>query len=205
MLKVHKNFYPDLFSWEEFENLINIRPLMNYDRVHFLGKDDYEWDESYWAIDTNCFPAHIIKDALYKGVCNFYDMSRASSKINGLCEAMEKKVNRPVDAHIYASKNITEEHPFGAHWDDSATIIVQCEGITNFKVWYPMELCPGDHLEITRDPIIDCDLHPGDAVFVPTFYPHLATSITHRLSVSFTYMLHDSKDQKFGDREWVKL
>ena len=55
-----------------------------------------------------------------------------------------------------------------------------------------MELYPGDHLEITRDPIIDCDLHP-DAVFVPTFYLHLATSITHRLSVSFTYMLQ----QKF--------
>ena len=74
MLKVYKNFYPDLFSWEEFENLINIRPLMNYERVHFSGKDDYEWDESYWALDNNCFPAHIIKDALYKGVCNFYDM-----------------------------------------------------------------------------------------------------------------------------------
>ena len=58
-----------------------------------------------------------------------------------------------------------------------------------------MELYPGDHLEITRDPIIDCD--PGDAVFVPTFYPHLATSITHRLSVSFTYMLQDSEDQNF--------
>ena len=77
---------------------------MNYERIHFSGKNDYEWDDSHWVLDQRVFSAHMIKDMLYKGVCNFCDMSRgSSSKINGLCEAIEKKINRPY-AYIYASK-----------------------------------------------------------------------------------------------------
>ena len=73
---------------------------MNYERIHFSGKNDYEWDDSHWVLDQDCFPAHMIKDMLYKGVCNFCDMSRDSSKINGLCEAIEKKLIDRRCSHI---------------------------------------------------------------------------------------------------------
>ena len=50
-------------------------------------------------------------------------------------------------------------------------------------------------------PILDVDMKPGDAIWIPEFYPHLATSKTSRLSVSFPL----GSAIGFEDRTWVKL
>ena len=206
--KVIKQLYPDLLSWAEFEHLVNIRPLLTYDRVQFSGKENYKWDDTDWCLDDDCFPPTIVRDAIHNGVCHFLDMSKSTWKINRLCSIFEKKLKKPVDAHIYACKNLEAEHPFGIHFDYNTNIIVQCEGVTNFKVWYDGLCDPnGDNgnLTLTEDPFIDCDLESGDAIFIPAFFPHLATSITHRLSVSFPTSVINARECKFEDRTWIKL
>ncbi len=206
--KVIKDFYPNLFSWKELEYLINLRPLMTYDRVQFEGKDNFQWDDVEWCLDNDCFPAPIIRDAIHNGVCHFLDMSKSTSKINHLCGVFEKKFDKPFDAHVYACKNIEAKHPFGIHFDYNTNIIIQCEGATNFKVWYDGLCDPREenaNLTMTEDPFIDCDLYPGDAIFIPAFFPHLATSTTHRLSVSFPKMIFGEKQLKLEDRSWTKL
>ena len=43
-------------------------------------------------------------------------------------------------------------------------------------------------------------MRPGDAIWIPKYYPHLATSKTQRMSVSFPL--------KYGlkqPREWIEL
>ena len=42
-----------------------------------------------------------------------------------------------------------------------------------------------ENMEMDTEPIIDSIMEPGDAVQIPAHYPHLATSTTSRLSVSF--------------------
>ena len=81
-------------------------------------------------------------------------------------------------------------HPFGIHSDDNDNIIVQCEGVTNFKVW-----SKSDEL------LLDVDMESGDAIWIPMYYPHLATSKTKRLSVSFPI----NTEQPHEDRKWVKI
>ena len=56
------------------------------------------------------------------------------------------------------------------------------------------------------EPIIDSIMEPGDAVQIPAHYPHLATSITSRLSVSFAMPVStENWGGIYQEREWVRL
>jgi len=196
-----------LFTWKELENLINIRPLMTHKRVlHHDGKS-YQWENSLWTLDLNCYPPSILSKLVKEtGVCTFIDASRVSEKINAFAKKIEIDYNIETDAHIYTCMNIEAEHPFGSHWDHNDNVIVQCEGVTNFKVWEKIpnvEGWKGDggHLTLTHEPLLDVEMKPGDAIWIPRHHPHLATSRTSRMSVSFC----QSEGTNYQDREWVKL
>ena len=191
-----------LFSWKELEYLINIRPLLYTKRVYILGSGEYKWTSSIWAKEVNCYPPFLFRDAMEKYVCYLADMSRCTKKINDFAEKLEDTYNSPADAHIYMCRNPKLEHPFGIHFDTNPNVIVQCEGKTNFKVWDKVP--PQEQrtmLNPQSSPILDVDMKPGDVIWIPEFYPHLATSKTSRLSVSFPL----GSAIGFEDRTWVKL
>lgn len=193
--KFQRNFYPNLLSWSELEFLINVRPLMSQDRVKVLVNKniEFEWDCPVWQLDKNTYPPTLLRHLLNKYVCYFHDMSRATKKINNVCNELEKQYNRQTDAHIYLCRNTKlKKHPFGKHYDQSDNVIIQCEGVTNFKVW-----------DINDKLIFDVDMKNGDAIWIPMHYPHLATSKTKRLSVSFP--ICDKPIQAEHDRAWVTL
>ena len=195
--KYIKNFFPNLFSWEELEYLLNIRPLMNIERVTIYNENREKvecgnWKNSPWTIDKNCYSPSILKKYIEKYICIFEDMSRCSERINHLSNLIECKFNMAVDAHIYVCKNISAVHPFGVHTDRASNLIVQCEGKTNFKVW-----------DFEQNLIVDCAMIPGDAIFIPASFPHEAITVTPRMSVSFP--LHTDKMTIFEDRTWIKL
>ena len=191
-----------LFSWKELEYLINIRPLLYTKRVYILGSGEYKWTSSIWAKEANCYPPSLFRDAMEKYVCYLADMSRCTKKINEFAQKLEDTYNSPADAHIYMCRNPKLEHPFGIHFDNNPNVIVQCEGKTNFKVWDkgpPQE--QRTMLNPQSSPILDVDMKPGDVIWIPEFYPHLATSKTSRLSVSFPL----KSVIGFEDRTWEKL
>ena len=191
-----------LFSWKELEYLINIRPLLYAKRIFILGSHEYKWTSSIWAKEANCYPPSLFRDAMEKYVCYLADMSRCTKKINEFAQKLEDTYNSPADAHIYMCLNPKLEHPFGIHFDTNPNVIVQCEGKTNFKVWDKVP--PQEQrtmLNPQSSPILDVDMKPGDVIWIPEFYPHLATSKTSRLSVSFPL----GSAIGFEDRTWVKL
>ena len=193
--KFVKQYYPELFSWKELEYLINIRPLMTQERCKILFQEEtfFEWPSTNWQKDENCYPPTLIRKLIEENVCYFTDMSRCTEKINAFAKNIEDEYKRQTDAHIYMCRNIELEHPFGIHSDDNDNIIVQCEGITNFKVWSKSE-----------ELILDVDMESGDAIWIPMYYPHLATSKTKRLSVSFP-INKNYIEQSREDRKWVKI
>ena len=191
-----------LFTWKELEYLINIRPLLHTKRVCAIGAGEYKWKNSPWAKDLNCYPPSLFRDAMEKYVCVLKDMSRCTKKINDFAQKLEDTYNSSADAHIYMCRNPKLEHPFGIHFDTNPNVIVQCEGKTNFKVWD--KVLPQEQrtmLNPRSSPILDVDMKPGDTIWIPEFYPHLATSKTSRLSVSFPF----TRAKRFEDRTWVKL
>ena len=203
-----KNYYPNLFTWEEFEYLINIRPLLTDDRVWVLEGDSYKWGNSGWAINKNCYPPFLFKEIIEKHLCYLSDMSRCTEKVNAFAKRLEDEYEHQTDAHIYICLNTELEHPFGAHYDRSHNVIVQCEGTTNFKVWDEIGNCTSstkiDLKELPKEPVLDVDMEPGDAIWIPRYFPHLATSKTKRLSISFP-INHDPLKYGSEDREWVKI
>ena len=206
-MKVHyeANYWDDLFSWKDLERLINIRPLMTTDRVNILGDEGgLKWSNTGWTKDPNCFPPSLIKDALDKNIIFFSDMTKCTKKVNDFSKMLEKEYRLQTDAHIYVCRNTNIEHYFGAHFDWSDNVIVQCEGETNFKVWDKVkdrEQQPYK-MNITEDPILDVVMKPGDAIWIPRYHPHEAISRSLRLSVSFPMY---NFGHFFEERKWISL
>ena len=213
-IDLQKGYYSNLLSWGEITNLINIRPLMTTRRVIYFSDENYTWRNCPWTHDDDCFPPTLLKEILEKGVCYLTDMSRCTENINSFAAKLEEEYHQPVDAHIYMCvKDIEHPHPFGIHFDKADNVIVQCEGKTNFKVWnkvsdkianLPKSLIR--NMEFPDPPVIDVDMENGDAIWVPAGCPHLATSITPRLSVSFCMPPNcPENDYDLQDREWIRL
>ena len=208
-----ENFVPDLLTWKEFADLINIRPLLTQERVKLLDpqKRTFKWYTHGWMKDVNTYPPSLIRALLDEIVIYFSDMSRATKNINDFASFLEDKYERHTDAHIYVCRNPNIEHPFAAHFDLQHNVIVQCEGKTNFKVWKEVE----DHsiekqikLDMSNEkPILDVVMNVGDAIWIPRYYPHQAISLTPSLSVSFPFSDNENSTLKnhFEDRNWITL
>ena len=200
-----QSYWDSLFSWKELEYLINIRPLMTANRVNILGDiGGLKWNNSGWSKDTNCLPPSLINEVLDNNIVFFSDMSRCTKKINDFAKMLEKEYRLQTDAHIYVCKNINIKHYFGIHFDEGDNVIVQCEGETNFKVWDKVNNINQQpyQMNINDDPILDVNMTPGDAIWIPRYYPHQANSKSIRLSVSFPML---EMGDYFEDRNWVKL
>ena len=203
-----KDYYPNLLSWHEFENIINIRPLMSQERVHILAPEaEMFWDNDVWTTNPGCYPPTVLREAIKKYTCWFTEMSRSTETLNAATHKLELECKSAVDAHIYSCIK-PEDHPFGIHFDGNDNVIVQCEGKTHWKVWdevFDREQY-SKQMNIVSEPIIDTIMEPGDAVFIPAYYPHLATSITSRLSVSFAMPVPtDPWGGIYQERDWVRL
>ena len=213
-VKFKKNYKPDLLSWNEMANIINTRPLMNDKRVKLLGNTrKYKWVCTKWAKDLNCFPPSLIKKILDDIMIYFVDMSRATEKINDFAKQIEDDYGKQTDAHIYVCRNLKIKHHFGVHYDFNHNLIVQCEGKTNFKVWDEVKnvdrnlkgIGINTRLEMEVEPIMDVDMESGDAIWIPKHFPHLATSLTPRLSVSFPLGECTDVNTVREDRTWITL
>ena len=213
-VKFKKNYKPDLLSWNEMANIINTRPLMNDKRVKLLGNNKrYEWLCSKWTKDPNCFPPSLIKKLLENIMIYFVDMSRVTEKINDFAKHIEDDYGKQTDAHIYVCRNLKIKHHFGVHYDFNHNLIVQCEGKTNFKVWDEVKnvdrnlkgIGINTRLEMEVKPIMDVDMESGDAIWIPKHFPHLATSLTPRLSVSFPLSEYSDTNLIREDRTWITL
>ena len=204
--KFEKGYCPDLLSWKELSNILNIRPLMSTSRVKVFIKENLTWQNNYWCSDANCYPSGVLEQVIEEsGVCAFIDMSRSTEKINEFAKNLEDEYDQEVDAHIYLCRNLKIKHPFGIHFDTSDNVIVQCEGETNFKVWdiIKNKSAPLSNMSITDTPLLDVDMKKGDAIWIPRYYPHLATSNTQRLSVSFPFNRKIDNIRR-EDRHWIK-
>ena len=196
-----------LFTWKELEFFLNIRPLMTDTRVR-QWEGEFSWGNSAWHHDKNCYPPSIIGPLFERGVCYLTDASRFTFKLNDFAKKLEEEYDSPIDAHIYVCRNVDAKHPFGCHFDLSDNVIVQCEGKSNFKVWDKIRN-PGQEDIIKRDhtmkddPIMDVEMGPGDAIWIPKYYPHLASSKTPRMSVSFP--AYHKLNKSYEERDWIKL
>ena len=182
-----------LYTYKEFEGLLNLRPFISAKR--FRPANDtkrYEWPVYDWHTDKNVWPVSAIKQVLKYSAIYLNDASRANQKINGFSEGLEKVFKKPVDCHIYFSNNSNKSKSFGKHKDENHNVIVVCEGKINFKIYKGRN-------------IMNKNLSKGDYVFVPAGVYHKVEPITKkRLSCSFPILMTQDNNV-FDEREWLSI
>lgn len=200
-----KNAFPKIFSWNELEYLLNLRPFCSVTRLHIMNDIQYRWNTQSWLSDQNTFPPSLLQTELKQYPCYFADSSRANKPINSICNQLEENfLGGKADAHIYFTITENLNLGFGIHWDYAHNLIVQVEGSTRFQIWRNSNSqSPRFVSSLEEEPVIDKVLNPGDAVFAPMFTYHQALSQTKRLSVSFPISF-DASDER-QDRHWIQI
>ena len=203
---VFRQEFSKIFSWQDLENLLNLRPFINPSRFQVLNNGEgYQWDKQSWMSDVNTYPPTLLNEVIKKHHCYFSDCSRVSKEINEICGQLEQAFTNTracADAHIYL--NLSEnENGWGIHWDTSHNLIVQMEGETRFEVWDEGVMGARNMNFLPEQPVIDEVLLPGDAIFVPMRVYHRATSLMKRMSVSFPISIGDVTLPQ--ERHWIKI
>ena len=96
-----ENYCPNLLTWKEFADLINIRPLLTQERVKLLDpkKRIFKWYTHGWMKDVNTYPPSLIRALLDEIVIYFSDMSRSTKNINDFASFLEDQYERHALAH----------------------------------------------------------------------------------------------------------
>lgn len=180
-----------IFSWKELENLINLKPFISSDRFIPITKveERYDWSIKAWQTQQNSWPKNLLQKFIDNNVCYIRDCSTVNESINNICFDIESKTSMPTDAHIYFATNKIQSS-FDKHFDESHNLIVQIDGITNIKVYTKT----GNKIDL------NVTMKPGDAMYIPRKYDHVAISKTKRLSISFPMSLTGDVQE----REWIK-
>lgn len=212
-LKPHffKKAFPKIFSWEELEALLNLRPMVNDKR--FVMTDcttTYGWRSQGYLTDINSIPPSLLdNEILQKYVCYLADCSRVNPQTNLIASKIEKTFpNSVTDAHIYFSVGDILSEGFGIHMDYLHVLVIHVEGSSRIRIWDPSvtEEMGGKRIranELEQTPIIDEVLETGDAAFIPINTYHCITSQTKRLSISFPIQMYTNETPQ--DRHWIKL
>lgn len=201
-----KNAIKDIFSWKEFENLLNFRPSNTQERfTAYLEDDDgYEWPNQAWVSNINCYPPSVIQKIIKKYLCHITDSSRVNENINTICSELDKITNLPTDAHIYFDLTDNLSSGFGIHFDFAHNLIVQIEGKSRARMWNVKGYkdIEKNIKELDKDPIFDIIMEPGDIIYAPAHYYHEVKSLTKRLSISFPSHTEMTDPQ---ERTWIKV
>ena len=97
-----ENAVTPFYTFEDLENTLNNRPLVNIDNFTIISGDWYRWDVPHWC-NSNSFPIDVLSEEIQKHVCYLKDATRINKATNTVAEQLEVLTNRPVDAHIYFS------------------------------------------------------------------------------------------------------
>lgn len=192
----------DIFSWNELESLLNLRPFINNTRFKATNQNDYTWNNQTWLTDVNTWPASLLSEVIRKDTCFIVDCSRVNKKINNICKIIEEKWKYPTDAHIYFSFK-EQQKGFDSHWDYSNNLIVQIDGETNIKIWNELKYEGDRQVKSKSEPIIDIIMKPYDYVFVPKNMVHQAVPLSKRLSISFPMSTDTNIETQ--DRDWITI
>jgi len=206
-----KKAFPKIFSWEELERLINLRPMINNKR--FVMTDcstSYSWMRQGYLSDVNTFPPSLLdNEIMQRYVCYVNDCSRVNPHTNLIASKIEKTFPDSVtDAHVYFSVGESLSEGFGIHMDYLYVLVIHVEGSSKIRIWDPSitEEIGGGRIrvkELMQSPVIDEIMETGDAAFIPINTYHCISSQTKRLSISFPIDMKSNLPPQ--DRHWIKL
>ena len=107
----------------------------------------------------------------------FQSMHRFWGPLADFCRGLELALGHPVQANAYITPPGAQG--FGAHEDEHDVFVLQSHGTKRWTVYERHDLPP------SRPPIIEALIEPGDSLYIPSGFPHSA-STQERESVHIT-------------------
>ena len=184
-----KNFIPNpekLASWVDVEISLN-NPHTHWELIENHFKINIPTNPTRWGgprQDKRFIQNHIIQGKTF--VIQQYSLQNNYTKL--FCQKLEDLFPIVTDMHLYGSKSGTTSS-FSPHFDFPANIIIPTYGECEFKVFsnsISILLEQTNHSpDITKlTPIIETTLSPGDMLYIPSRFYHVAQPNEPRLSVS---------------------
>ena len=197
-----KDFYGDLFSTRELENIIK-----NHDLEYTRNIDIavYKNDERFtFNSDGKVYPALIWSK--YQEGCSIrlLNPQTYSKNVWRLCSILQEYFHSFVGTNVYLTP--ANSQGFAPHYDDIEAFILQLEGKKIWKVYSPLdeETTLPRHSsknfkrkDLTSPPINTFELEPGDLLYFPRGFIHegRTTSTEHSLHITISC----SQKHSFGD------
>jgi hypothetical protein len=98
----------------------------------------------------------------------FQGMHRYWHPLALFCRRLEQALGHPVQANAYVTPPGSQG--FDAHEDEHDVFVLQSHGVKNWQVHERHDLPP------TRPPLIDAGIGPGDSLYIPSGFPHAAST-----------------------------
>ncbi|MGP4770904.1 JmjC domain-containing protein [Acinetobacter sp. PFS20] len=171
-------FDPDMLcNWSELNYTISI--LDSYNDVLMLGESGFV--SPYNLFKDKKKRAQEISNVFNKYIFNGYTFVLNSAhtkhvKLAKFCSNLSQFLCTNTQANLYASwKN--SRSPFGSHWDEQDTFIIQLEGSKKWKIYDFADLDPVNHKHIVKKSeklLAEFTLQKGDVLYVPMGQIHSA-------------------------------
>ena len=203
-----KNIFDStLLDWNDIEHLLNDSYRTTIDQIELIDKSNKKIDIptfiSTWCPTPRASTAFIFDKINANHSLVILGASKITQDINSLCLSIESTIpNTSVDVHVYCG--LKKSKSFRAHYDNADNIILHQSGKCHWKLYKQhAQDCDFQHNVNGKklDVEFECDIGPGDFIYVPKHQYHECFPLSKRVSLSFPIMNADTK----LDRNWYSI
>lgn len=165
--------FPNLFGWDEVNNCLN-HSRRSYDGMRLLFEKNELAPGEFLKLD------YWLRKGATLVINQANDIDPIVAKFS---TALAHDLNTRINVNCYVS--CPTKQGFDTHFDQHDTIIVQTAGSKLWSVFEPTVQYPlhaqgssrGTPLPET-DPYLECELSPGDVLYIPRGHWHFAVAVT---------------------------
>ena len=187
--------FAGLFNWDDLNRLLNSLTYP-HPQVRVARKGSVNAPAGYVSLIEQC------RDG---GTLSFNEIHLLDPKINEFVRALEADTGESVLARLYLSQ--PENVGYGKHYDPEDVFIIHLDGYKHWSVFEstiekPIMNMNGWSHDAPAEPILDCELAPGDVLYIPRgnwhapvaqreMSMHLTFAFTARTGIDFLTWLVD--------------
>ncbi len=183
-----EHFFADLFSTEDFEQLITSESLPA-SSVHLADSSvGYRHPGTYLRPDGSVDPVKVFEGYAAGATVVINYLRAKSPSLLALCRAVERDIAHPVNLNCYMTPRSAQG--LEAHTDPHEVLVLQIEGKKFWKVYERQTVNPfADQRHSPQPearPVMEVELGPGDVLYLPSGYPHECLTSRRSSSVHLT-------------------
>lgn len=200
-------FQHELLDWNIIEQLLNDTYRVTPEIVELINKKQLKIEiptfTTSWSKTPRPDPKFVFEKINSGYSLVILGSSKVTKEINDICSNIESTIpGTSVDVHIYCG--LKKSKSFKAHFDYADNVILHQSGKCYWKIYKQhAKDCEFKHNVNGKDLDVEfeCEIGPGDFIYVPKHQYHECIPLKKRISLSFPIAQSDTK----LDRNWYSI